>query len=263
MIKVGVLGAGGRMGSTACRAVVDAHDLDLVAAIDPHHSGIDLHQLGIADTGLQIASRPEALAAAGVEVGVDFTSVDAALENLRFAAEQGIHMVVGTTGFTPSDLEELDALFASSRSNAIIVPNFSIGAVLMMRFAEMAAPYFGTAEIVELHHDHKRDAPSGTAMRTAQKMAGASSNWGDDPTKTTLLDGARGGEGPGGIRIHSVRLQGLVAHQEVLLGGPGESLTIRHDSYDRASFMPGVLLAIREVDKRPGLTIGIEPLLGL
>lgn len=263
MINVGVLGAGGRMGSTACRAIVDAEDLTLVAAIDPHHAGIDLHQLGISDTGLQIAAKSEALAAAGVEVAVDFTSVDAARENLRFAAEQGIHIVVGTTGFTSLDFEELGALFTGARSNAIIVPNFSIGAVLMMRFSEMAAPYFETAEIVELHHDLKRDAPSGTAMRTAEKMAEASSNWGTDPTETTILEGARGGEGPGGIRIHSVRLQGLVAHQEVLLGGPGQSLKIRHDSYDRASFMPGVLLAVREVGRRPGLTVGIEPLLDI
>lgn len=261
--RVGVLGAAGRMGATVCRAIVDAPDCELVAAVDPHHAGIDLHQIGIAGTGLQLAAKPEALVAAGAEVAVDFTSVEAARENLRFGAEQGIHMVVGTTGFTPDEMSELDALFAAGAANAIIAPNFSIGAVLMMRFAEMAAPYFDTAEIIELHHDRKRDAPSGTAMRTAERMSAASSDWGEDSTRTVVVPGARGGEGPGGLRVHSVRLSGLVAHQEVLLGAPGELLTIRHDSYDRTAFMPGVLVAVREVGRHPGLTIGLDPYLGI
>ena len=144
-----------------------------------------------------------------------------------------------------------------------MAPNFAIGAVLMMRFAELAAPYFESAEIVELHHDEKVDAPSGTAMLTAERMAAASGEWGADPTKSEVVPGARGGAGPGGIHIHSVRLRGLVAHQEVLLGATGQTLTIRHDSYDRASFMPGVLLAVREIGRHPGLTVGIEKFLGL
>jgi 4-hydroxy-tetrahydrodipicolinate reductase len=143
-----------------------------------------------------------------------------------------------------------------------VAPNFAIGAVLMMRFAELAAPYFETAEVIELHHDEKLDAPSGTAMLTLERMAAASSDWAPDPTTKTVVEGARGGAGPAGIRVHSVRLRGLVAHQEVLLGTTGQSLSIRHDSYDRTSFMPGVLLAVRAVGERPGLTVGLDTLLG-
>ncbi len=160
------------------------------------------------------------------------------------------------------DLDDLRRRFDRSEANAIIAPNFAIGAVLMMRFAELAAPYFETAEVIELHHDAKVDAPSGTAMLTAQRMANASPDWAEDPTETVVIEGARGSEGPGGIRVHSVRLRGLVAHQEVLLGTTGQSLSIRHDSYDRTSFMPGVLLAIREVRRQAGLTIGLDALLG-
>jgi 4-hydroxy-tetrahydrodipicolinate reductase len=148
-------------------------------------------------------------------------------------------------------------------SGCLVAPNFAIGAVLMMRFAELAAPWFETAEIVELHHDAKVDAPSGTALTTATRMAAASDDWAPDPTRIVNVDGVRGGAGPGGIHIHSVRLRGLVAHQEVLLGSTGQSLTIRHDSYDRQSFMPGVLLAVRQVSDRPGLTVGLEALLGI
>ena len=153
-------------------------------------------------------------------------------------------------------------MFAASAANAVIAPNFAIGAVLMMRFAELAAPYFETAEIIELHHDQKADAPSGTAMSTAQRMAAASKEWGEDPTQTVVADGARGGR-IDGIPVHSVRLRGMVAHQEVLLGTTGQSLSIRHDSYDRSSFMPGVLLAVRKVGETPGLTVGLDQLLGL
>lgn len=263
MIEVGVLGAGGRMGSAACRAVVEADGLKLVAAIDPHHAGIDLQQLGISGTGLHLAAKPDALLAAGAKVVIDFTQIEAARENLRWAAEQGLHMVVGTTGFTPDDVSEFTELFEASKANVLIAPNFAIGALLMMRFSEIAAPYFETVEIVEFHHDAKRDAPSGTAMWTAERIANASSDWAEDPTETTVVDGARGGVGPGGIRVHSVRLRGMIAHQEVLFGGAGQSLTIRHDSYDRACFMPGVILAVRSVAERPGLTYGLEPLLNL
>jgi len=161
-------------------------------------------------------------------------------------------------------LEELAGAFpASGGLGCVVAPNFALGAVLMMRFAELAAPWFDTAEIIELHHDAKVDAPSGTALTTAGRMAAASDQWGADPTRVETVVGARGGTGPGGIHIHSVRLRGLVAHQEVLLGGPGQSLTIRHDSYDRQSFMPGVLAAVRHVPHRPGLTVGLDVLLGI
>ena len=262
-IRVGVFGAGGRMGATVCRAVVGAPDMELVAAVDPHHAGIDVRQVtGAEVSGLQMAPDAEALARAGAEVAVDFTDVAAARENLTWCAQAGVHAVVGTTGWESEDLDRLAAIF--TRSNCFVAPNFAIGAVLMMRFAEMAAPWFETSEIIELHHDAKIDAPSGTAMLTAQRMAArASGERGTEQTSQLVLDGARGGEGPGGIRVHSVRLRGLVAHQEVILGTTGQSLTIRHDSYDRDSFMPGVLLAVREVGAHPGLTVGLDHLLGV
>jgi 4-hydroxy-tetrahydrodipicolinate reductase len=263
-MRVGVFGAGGRMGSAVCKAVLADADLTLAAAVDPHHAGLDLRQVaGIDSGGLQIAADASAFEAAEVEVAVDFTQLDAARENLRWCAEHGVHAVVGTTGFTEADLDSFRAAFDTSRANCFIAPNFAIGAVLMMRFAELAAPWFETAEVVELHHDEKLDAPSGTAMLTVERMAAASAEWGADPTRTEVVPGARGGAGPGGIRVHSVRLRGLVAHQEVLLGTTGQSLTIRHDSFDRTSFMPGVLLAVKSVRDRPGLTVGLDELLGL
>ena len=263
MIRVGVFGAAGRMGATVCRAVLDDPELELVAAVDPLHAGIDLSQLGVEAPSMQVAPSCDALADAGAEVVVDFTVVDAARKNLAWCADHGVHAVVGTTGFTPADLDDFRARFEASTANAVIAPNFAIGAVLMIRFAELAAPYFETAEIIELHHDQKIDAPSGTAMLTAERMAAASSDWAADPTTKDVVHGARGGVTAGGIHVHSVRLRGLVAHEEVLLGTTGQSLTIRHDSYDRTSFMPGVLLAVRAVRERAGLTIGLDPLLGL
>jgi 4-hydroxy-tetrahydrodipicolinate reductase len=262
MTRVAVFGAAGRMGSTVCAAVADAPDLELVAAVDPLHAGIDLHQLGVPGTQVQVASKASALVDAGAEVAVDFTFAEAAAENLRFCAQNGIHAVVGTTGFTDAEYVEFAELFGHSTANAVIAPNFAIGAVLMMRFAELAAPYFDSAEIIELHHDQKADAPSGTATLTAQRVAGASKEWADDPTSSVGAPGARGGLVEG-IRVHSVRLRGLVAHQEVLLGTTGQSLSIRHDSYDRSSFMPGVLLAVRKIAETAGLTIGLDSLLGL
>jgi 4-hydroxy-tetrahydrodipicolinate reductase len=261
--RVGVFGAGGRMGQTVCQAVLADPELELVAAVDPFHVGIDLDQLGVHGTGLQILGVPQALADAGADVAVDFTVLDAARENLVWCADNGVHAVVGTTGFSETDLNGLRARFDGSTANAVIAPNFAIGAVIMMRFAELAAPYFETAEIIELHHDAKVDAPSGTAMLTAQRMASASTEWAPDPTKTETLANARGAALQEGIHVHSVRLRGLVAHQEVLLGTTGQSLSIRHDSYDRTSFMPGVLLAVRAVNDRPGLTVGLDALLGL
>ncbi|MFO7280712.1 MAG: 4-hydroxy-tetrahydrodipicolinate reductase [Thermoanaerobacterales bacterium] len=261
-VRVGVFGAGGRMGSTVCRAVAGDPELELVAAIDPHHAGLDLRQVtGVDVPDLDIAPDPTILLEVGAEVVVDFTVVEASRRNLEWVAEHGLHAVVGTTGFTPEDHERLRAAF--TRSNCLIAPNFAIGAVLMMRFAEMAAPWFDTAEVIELHHDRKVDAPSGTAMMTVQRMAEASESWSPDPTRDEVLPGARGGVGPGGIRVHSVRLRGLVAHQEVVLGTAGQSLTIRHDSYDRESFMPGVLLAVKQIADRPGLTIGLDTFLGI
>lgn len=250
------------MGLTVCRAVVDAPDLELVAAIDPHHDGDDLAALGVGGAGLHIGRSIDGLAEAGAEVAVDFTVIDAARQNLGWCAEHGVHAVVGTTGFSADELDDFARRFDASRANAIVAPNFTIGAILMMRFAELAAPWFETAEVVELHHDRKIDAPSGTAMLTAQRMAAASGTWGSDPTEKVVAEGARGGK-VGGVGVHSLRLRGVFAHQEVVLGTEGQTLTIRHDSFDRSAYMPGVLLAVREVANRPGLTVGLDALLGL
>ncbi|MGD9750641.1 MAG: 4-hydroxy-tetrahydrodipicolinate reductase [Acidimicrobiia bacterium] len=241
-IKVGVLGARGRMGATVCDAVAADPDLELVAAVD---QGDDL----------------DAVHAAGAQVVVDFTVADAARVNLPRIAGWGMHAVVGTTGFGADDLEALRGAFRTS--NIVVAANFAIGAVLMMRFAELAAPYFDSVEVIELHHDNKIDAPSGTATETVRRMAAASASWSPDPTQNEVFTGARGGVGPAGIHVHSVRLRGLVAHQEVLLGTAGQLLTIRHDSFDRVSFMPGVVLACKRIAEHPGLTVGLEPLLGL
>jgi 4-hydroxy-tetrahydrodipicolinate reductase len=263
MIRVGVFGAGGRMGSTVCRAVVDDPELELVAAVDPQHAGIDLRQLGVPGTGLNVAANADAFEQADTEVAVDFTVIDAARQNLAWCAEHGVHAVVGTSGFEADEVERFRKLFEQSDANAVIVPNFAISAVLMMRFAELAAPYFDSVEIIELHHDEKIDAPSGTAIATAERMAAASEEWSPDPTTKTVLDGARGGAGAGGIPIHSVRLRGLVAHQEVLFGTTGQSLTIRQDSYDRTSYMPGVVRAIKAISEKSGLSFGLDALLGI
>jgi 4-hydroxy-tetrahydrodipicolinate reductase len=254
------------MGREVCRAVAADPDLELAAAVDPHHSGLDLRQVtGVDVAGVQVEASPDALTLADVSVAVDFTELAAAKGNLAWCAEHGVHAVVGTTGFTEADLSWLRELFPETggKANCFIAPNFAIGAVLMMRFAQLAAPWFESAEIIELHHDAKIDAPSGTAIATARQMAAASAEWAPDPTKSEVLPGARGGAGPEGIRIHSVRLRGLVAHQEVILGTTGQSLTIRHDSYDRASFMPGVILAVKAIGEQPGLTVGLDRLLGL
>jgi 4-hydroxy-tetrahydrodipicolinate reductase len=267
-MRIGVVGAGGRMGAEVCRYVAAHPDLDLVAAVDPAHAGADLAALtGAAVRGVVVSGDLEALVGAATEVVVDFTRLEAARRSLAFCADAGVHAVVGTTGFTEDDYDELARRFAGP-PNCLVAANFAIGAVLMMRFAELAAPWFDGAEIIELHHAGKLDAPSGTARVTAERMAVARRASGSDDfpldrTAMTQLESVRGGAGPAGIRIHSVRLEGLVAHQEVILGAAGQSLTIRHDSYDRVSFMDGVVLAIRSVPSRPGLTFGLEPLLGL
>ena len=250
------------MGATVCQAVADDPQLALVAAVDPQHAGLDLQQVTrVGVPGIEIAGSADGLAHADVDVAVDFTHIEAARENLAWLAEHGVHAVVGTSGFTDDDFELLRKAFTDS--NCVIAPNFAVGAVLMMRFAELAAPFFDTAEIIELHHDQKVDAPSGTAMATVQRMAAASDRWVADPTTDHTLDGARGAEGPTGIHVHSVRMRGMVAHQEVLLGTTGQTLSIRHDTVDRSSFMPGVLLAVKAVADHPGLTVGLDALLGL
>jgi len=242
------------MGQTVCAAVVADPALELVGGVDPHRVGLQIE-------GITVASDPAALLEAGAQVVVDFTVVDAARENVRWAAEHGVHAVVGTTGFSAADLDDFAVAF--NRSACVLAPNFAIGAILAIRFAEMAAPYFETAEIIELHHDAKKDAPSGTAMHTAERMAAASADWAVDPTEHEVLPGARGGKGPAGIRVHAVRMHGMVAHEEIILGTTGQTLTIRHDSYDRTSFMPGVLLAVKQVVDRTGLTVGLDELLDL
>lgn len=242
------------MGAAVCDAVAHADGLELVAAVDPAHSGRSI-------AGVTVASDPRALADAGAEVAVDFTVASAARTNIHWCALHDVHAVVGTTGFEPRDIEDFRQMFSSS--NCLIAANFAISAVLMMKFAEMASPFFDTAEIIELHHDNKADAPSGTAVVTAEKMAASSSQWAKDPTTHEVLPGARGGRGPADIRIHSVRMRGMVAHQEVILGAEGQTLTIRQDSYDRASFMPGVVLACRKIANLPGLTLGLEAALDL
>ena len=260
MIRVGVFGAGGRMGATVCAAVAGDPDLELVAAVDPYHLGLDLRQVTGVDRALQVLGDAEAFLAAGVNVAVDFTVIDAARENLRWCAENGVHAVVGTTGFSDDDYGEFESIF--TKSNCVIAPNFAIGAVLMMRFAELASPYFDTAEIIEMHHDGKIDAPSGTARATADRMAAASSQWAPDPTEKEVVAGARGGKAAG-IPIHAIRMRGTFAHQEVILGTTGQTLTVRHDTFDRDCYMPGVLLAIKAVADRPGLTRGLDQLLDL
>ncbi|MCH5675764.1 4-hydroxy-tetrahydrodipicolinate reductase [Streptomyces gilvus] len=246
-LRVAVLGAKGRIGSEAVRAVEAAEDLELVAA------------LGRGD-------KLETLAETGAQVAVELTTPDSVMANLEYCVGHGIHAVVGTTGWTDERLTQLRGwLAASPETGVLIAPNFSIGAVLTMKFAQIAAPYFESVEVVELHHPKKVDAPSGTATRTAQLIAEARRAAGTAPAPDateTALDGARGAS-VDGIPVHAVRLRGLLAHQEVLLGGEGETLTIRHDSLHHSSFMPGILLGARRVVTTPGLTFGLEHFLDL
>ncbi|MFJ8300264.1 4-hydroxy-tetrahydrodipicolinate reductase [Streptomyces sp. NPDC094447] len=246
-LRVAVLGARGRIGSEAVKAVEAAEDMELVAA------------LGRGD-------KLERLVEADAQVVVELTTPASVMENLDFCVRHGMHAVVGTTGWTEERLAQLRTwLAASSETGVLIAPNFSIGAVLTMKFAQIAAPYFESVEVVELHHPHKVDAPSGTATRTAQLIAAAraEAGLGAQPDATaTALDGARGAD-VDGVRVHAVRLAGLLAHQEVLLGGEGETLTVRHDSLHHSSFMPGILLGARRVTTAPGLTFGLENFLDL
>jgi 4-hydroxy-tetrahydrodipicolinate reductase len=260
-IKVGVFGAAGRMGRTVCEAVVGDDALELVAAVDPQHGGLDLKVVTGVDFDLEIAGSADRMADAGVQVAVDFTAAEAARENTRWCAEHGVHAVVGTSGLTEADTDELRAHFTSS--NCLVAPNFAIGAVLMIRLSELAAPYFDTVEILEQHHDGKIDAPSGTAMFTAERLAAVKSDWSADPTKTENLDHPRGAVAAAGIHVHSMRLRGIVASQEVDFGTTGQTLSIRHDTFDRTSFMPGVLLAVKRIADHPGVTVGLDRYLGI
>lgn len=250
MINVGVFGAAGRMGSTVCTTVQEAEDCELVGVVDPKHAGEPLAKFGV-ESGLTIAKDFGGLT---VDVAVDFTTPEAAFANAKWCGAHGIHAVIGTTGLNKEQLDEIAGAFTSS--HVVVAPNFAIGAALMMRFAEQAAPYFESAEVIELHHDRKADAPSGTALTTAQRIVQASETWNVDPTSNLLVEGARGAN-VGGIPVHSVRMAGLVAHQEVLFGTTGQTLSIRHDTTDRSAFMPGVLLAIRKLMTPPGLGVGL------
>ncbi len=244
-MRVAVLGAKGKVGATMVAAVRDAADLELSAEVD---------------AGDALST----LTDSGTEVVIDFTHPDVVMDNLKFLIDNGIHAVVGTTGFTEERIAQVRAwLDATPGASVLIAPNFAIGAVLSMHFAKQAARHFESVEVIELHHPYKADAPSGTATRTAKLIAEARKGLPPNPDATsTGLDGARGAD-VDGIPVHSIRLAGLIAHQEVLFGTTGETLTIRHDSMDRTSFVPGVLLGVRKVAQRPGLTIGIEPLLDL
>jgi len=256
VVRVGVFGAAGRMGGEVCRAVAADPELELVAAVDPKFPD------GPAPDGVPTATTADLMAEQAVEVAVDFTVAPSALANARWCAAHGVHAVIGTSGIGDAVLAELRSAFGAP-PNCLVAPNFAIGAVIMIRLAELAAPLFETAEIIELHHDGKTDAPSGTAVYTAERLAAASAEWAADPTRTFNIEGARGAKGAAGIPIHSVRLRGLVAHQEILLGTTGQTLTIRHDSYDRTSFMPGVLLAVKRIGEHPGVTVGLDTYLGL
>ncbi len=241
------------MGATVCAAVAADSSLELVAAVDTTGD--------VTAQGVTISRELKALADAKVDVVVDFTVAAAARVTLPWLALHGVHAVVGTTGFNDADLVAFKQEF--SRSNCLIAPNFAIGAVLMMRFAEVAAPFFDTAEIIEIHHDAKADSPSGTAVATAQRMAAASGEWAKDPTTHEAVPGARGAKGPADIRIHAVRMRGAVANQEVVLGTQGQTLTIRHDTIDRNSFMPGVVMACKKIAEHPGVTLGLDSFLGI
>ncbi len=252
-IKVGVLGAVGRMGVTVCDAVESDPELELVARIDP--AGGDGVLTSLDDLG-------------GAEVVVDFTRPSSVMENIKSCVGKGVHCVVGTTGLTEANIQEIAELVDGGKSNVFIAPNFSLGAVLLMHLAKQAARYLGSVEIVELHHNQKLDAPSGTAMKTARDIAEVWKEHGRPtgglahPDEEETVTGARGAVVEG-INVHAVRLHGLLAHEEVLFGAQGQTLSIRHDSIDRSSFMPGVLLAVKKVSSTPGLTVGLENLLDL
>lgn len=262
MIRIAVSGAAGRMGREVVRAIAREDDLELVGAVDPGAEGLDAGTLaGLEPLGLPCQATVRELLDVHADVLVDFSVPSSAKANVLAALELGIVPVVGTTGMTLNDLQELDDAARARDLGVLVAPNFAIGALLLMRFAAEAAKYFPHAEIIELHHNQKADAPSGTAIKTAELMADAQERFGvGNAPETEKLKGARGAD-MAGIRIHSVRLPGLVAHQEVLFGGLGQTLTLRHDTTSRESFMPGVLLAVRRAQALKGLTYGLEHLL--
>jgi 4-hydroxy-tetrahydrodipicolinate reductase len=262
-IRVGVVGVGGRMGTEAARAVAAADGLELVAAVGRSTAGSTLAEVGGLDGSageLQVADHLDVLREADVDVAVELTGPSSGGQHLRWLLEHDIHAVVGTSGLSDDDLEAARALAAAGEANALWAPNFAIGAVLLGRFAAEAARYLPHVEIVELHHDGKLDAPSGTALRTAELIAEARAETPEAPLGDDRHPGARGADAHG-VRVHSVRLPGLVAHQEVLFGGEGQTLTLRHDSLDRSSFMPGIVLACREVHRLDGFVVGLEHVL--
>jgi 4-hydroxy-tetrahydrodipicolinate reductase len=261
-IKVLVSGACGRMGREVVKTVLKDPDLKLVGVVDNFNVGKDIGGIiNLETVGLTVnADLGATLTACQAEVMVDFTTPQAVLANIRIALKNGVHAVVGTTGLAPHDLEKLRQLCETRHTNLLVAPNFAIGALLMMRFAAFAAQYMSQVEIVELHHDQKLDAPSGTAIKTAEMIMAARGAKAADQIGEEKIQGVRGGE-MGGIHLHSVRLPGLIAHQEVIFGSEGQSLTIRHDSISRESFMPGVVFGIKKIKDRPGLTYGLDQLL--
>ena len=259
MNRVGVVGATGRMGREVCRAVAADPDLSLVAAVSHSSPGSSLADaIGLdGEAGaVVLVERLDEMGAAEIDVLVDFTSAAYAPDHVAWGIANGVHVVVGTTGF------EIDPGWSEASVGVVVAPNFAIGAVLLMRFAEQAARHLPSAEVIELHHEGKADAPSGTAQHTARRIAAARGTRHLAATAGEIVTGARGAD-VDGVRVHSVRLPGLLAHEEVIFGGDGQILTLRHDSTDRTSFMPGVLLAIKAAPTRPGLTVGLEPLLDL
>jgi 4-hydroxy-tetrahydrodipicolinate reductase len=259
MIKVAVMGAAGKMGTVVCGAVIADPELELAGAVDPCVAEIEKPP-AIMEAGINVLHAREDLDAKAIDVMVDFTKADAAVENVLWATESGIHSVVGTTGITESDIERIKALAEGGTANVILAANFALGAVLMMKFSETAAGIFDQSEIIEMHHRGKLDAPSGTAIETAKRIKEAVKP-NRVPSSDEREEKSSRGEPLDGVRMHSVRLDGLVAHQEVIFGSTGETLRIRHDTIDRSCFMPGVLIAIKAVGSTPGLTVGLEPLL--
>lgn len=263
-IRVALAGASGKMGREIVKAIAQAPDLKLVAAIARRHAGEDAGTVaGLAPLGVPIVSRlSEALVEGGIDVLVDVTAPEAAAGHALEALTARVRPVIGTTGLSPHEIQEIRHACETRGLGAILAPNFAIGAILMMKFAQEAAKHFAHAEILELHHNQKADAPSGTALKTAELMRESRAAFGlDNAPETEKLPGARGAEAPGGIHVHSIRLPGLVAHQEVIFGGLGQTLTIRHDSLSRESFMPGVLFSVRRVMELEQLVYGLENIL--
>ncbi len=258
-IRVLVSGACGRMGREVIKAVLKDNTLQLVAAVDKVNEGKDIGGIvGLEAVGVGIRSElPEAIIKDKPQVMVDFTTPAMVMENLRIGLKAGIHVVVGTTGISTNDLQEIKGLCSDYKVNALVAPNFAVGALLMMRCAAISAKYFPEVEIIELHHDRKLDAPSGTSIKTAEMILESRGEAGHPEIGEEKIKGVRGGE-MGGIRLHSIRLPGLIAHQEVIFGGEGQTLTIRHDSLSRESFMPGVILGVKKVIEKPGLTYGLD-----